>query len=101
MGLVSHTGWHVQRADPTLWCTSAWCDNGFEPVTLTLALALALALALVLALTLNPNPNPNQARQWLQRHGGRSEAAAAHGILPRPRLAAHAQVVQRRALPHP
>ena len=22
-------GWHVQRADPTLWCTSAWHDNGF------------------------------------------------------------------------
>ena len=22
-------GWHVQRADPTLWCTSAWNDNGF------------------------------------------------------------------------
>ena len=25
-------GWHVQRADPTLWCTSAWHDNGFEPL---------------------------------------------------------------------
>ena len=23
-------GWHVQRADPTLWCTSAWHDNGFR-----------------------------------------------------------------------
>lgn len=22
-------GWSVQRADPTLWCTSAWNDNGF------------------------------------------------------------------------
>ena len=29
-GLVFCTGWHVQRADPTLWCTSAWHDNGFR-----------------------------------------------------------------------
>jgi hypothetical protein len=23
-------GWSVQRADPTLWCVSAWNDNGFR-----------------------------------------------------------------------
>jgi len=22
-------GWHVMKADPTLWCVSAWNDNGF------------------------------------------------------------------------
>ena len=29
-GPCFYTGWHVQRADPTLWCTSAWHDNGFR-----------------------------------------------------------------------
>ena len=83
-GLVFCTGWHVQRADPTLWCTSAWHDNGFRDTAadpkrllrtgffpglgwlLTRALykgelCLAprgLALGLGLTLTTNPDPNP-------------------------------------------